>query len=468
MNITDNNTTKKYYSLLELTGSIESVINKTYSSSYWVKAEIAKLNYYPKSGHCYPDLVEKEKGKVLAQIRATLWAGNFNTVSSKFLKVTGEPLSDGMTVLLRASVNFHPVYGLSLHIVDIEPAFTLGELLKEKLESIEKLKKQGIFNNNKNLETPPVFSRLAVISVETSKGYHDFSNILKNNDWGYSFFQMLFPALLQGTGSINSISEQLNRISQVKEYFDAVVIIRGGGGDVGLSSYDNYKLAKKVALFPLPVISGIGHATNETVVEQVSFVNKITPTDVAYYLIQRFHNFLGRVNESEGRLANRLGEVLGYERNRLADMGIAIKRITDTGLYNSKLDLFKVKHDINRLVLSSVSANKNVLRSISDSVSSGANIVRKSGEMQIEEINNRLILAVNSTCTSNKNIIDGLSDKIRLLDPVNVLKRGYSITHINGKAIVNTDNLNKEDVIETKFFEGSIKSKIISVENAKD
>jgi Exonuclease VII, large subunit len=235
---------EKYYSLLELTSSIQTVIKKTYTSSYWVKAEIAKLNYYPKSGHCYPDLVEKEKGVVLAQIRATIWAGQFNDLAKKFLLVTNEPLSDGMTVLVRTSVNYHPVYGLGLQITDIQPSFTLGEMARERLHTIEQLKAQNIFERNKQLVPALLIQRIAVISVETSKGYHDFTKIISENEWGYKFFLMLFPAILQGEAAINSITEQLNRIKKAQKHFDAVVIIRGGGGDIGLSSYDNFKLAK--------------------------------------------------------------------------------------------------------------------------------------------------------------------------------------------------------------------------------
>ena len=250
MEETKANLSRKYFSLLELAQSIESVIKKTYTKSYWVKAEIAKLNFYSKSGHCYPDLVEKEDGVVLAQIRATIWAGQFNDINAKFKKVTKQPLSDGMTVLIRTSVGFSPVYGMSLQIIDIEPTFTLGELAKEKQESIDRLIKEGISTVINNFKPSLLIQRLAIISVETSKGYQDMLKVIDNNDWGYKYFHMLFPALLQGEGAVRSIIEQLNRIRKVINHFDSVLIIRGGGGDIGLSSFDNYKLAKEVACFP--------------------------------------------------------------------------------------------------------------------------------------------------------------------------------------------------------------------------
>ena len=281
----------KYYSLAELSASIESVVAKTYRNSYWVKAEIARLNHYPKSGHCYPDLVEKKNGIIMSQIRGTIWSGYFSDINKKFISVTREPLNDGMTVLFLAKVTYNAVYGLSLQISDIEPSFTLGEMAKEKSLSIEKLKKEGLFSKNKQLTTPLLIRRIAVISVETSKGYHDFIKTIDNNDWNYKFFHMLFPAVLQGEAAIKSITEQLKIIKKVSHHFDAVTIIRGGGGDIGLSSYDSFKLSSEVASFPLPIITGIGHATNETVVEMIAWANKITPTDVAYFLIQKYHNF---------------------------------------------------------------------------------------------------------------------------------------------------------------------------------
>ena len=438
------NSPKKYYSLLELTKSIESVIKKTYTRSYWVKAEIAKLNYYPKSGHCYPDLVEKEKGVVLAQIRATIWAGHFNDINNKFLSVTKEPLSDGMTVLIRTSVSFHPVYGLGLHISDIEPSFTLGEMAKEKLLSIEKLEKEGIFNNNKQLVPPLLMQRIAVISVETSKGYHDFTKIVDGNEWGYKFFHMLFPAILQGESAIKSITEQLNRIKKGQEYFDVVVIIRGGGGDIGLSSYDNYKLARAVALFPLPIITGIGHATNETVVELVAFINKITPTDVGYYLIQKFHNFSVRIQNAQKLLVEKSKQISNNEKLKLKNISSSFKNSTDGLIYNNRIKLNSAVHELNHKSKSQLSEQDRV----------------------IHQIGKRLSASVKVNMLSNHMLLSSLSDKLRLLEPKNIMKRGYSITTYKGKIVLNSNDLNVDDIVETQTYEGSFKSKVQSIEKS--
>ena len=434
---------KKYYSLLELTQSVESVIKKTYTSSYWVKAEIAKLNYYPKSGHCYPDLVEKENGVVLAQMRATIWSGQFNDINAKFQNITKQSLNDGMTVLIRTSVGFHPVYGMSLQIVDIEPSFTLGELAKEKQESIDRLIKEGIFHSNKQLKPPLLIQRLAIISVETSKGYQDMIKVIDNNEWGYKFFHMLFPALLQGEGAIKSIIEQLNRIRKVIDHFDSILIIRGGGGDIGLSSFDSFKLAKEVACFPLPIISGIGHATNETVVEQVSFINKITPTEVGYYLIQRFHNFAIRIQNSQNSVIEKTKQISLFEKQRLMNISSGLKSMSDSLIHASNSNLANFRF----------------------SIIQSAKILLDMKSNELQHLNINLISESNKVLVTNKFRISSLSDKVRLLEPHNVLKRGYSITLFKGNAVRNTEELEVGDEIETLTIEGKMKSIINEIDN---
>lgn len=451
---------KKYYSLLELTSSIQSVIKKTYTSSYWVKAEIAKLNYYPKSGHCYPDLVEKEKGVVLAQIRATIWAGQFNDINRKFLHTTKEPLSDGMTVLVRTTVTYHPVYGLGLQITDIEPAFTLGEMAKEKLLSIELLKKEKIFNCNKQLTPALLMQRIAVISVETSKGYHDFKKIIHENEWGYRFFQMLFPAILQGESVINSITEQLERIKKAQKHFDVVVIIRGGGGDVGLSSYDNFKLAKAVALFPLPIITGIGHATNETVVELVAFMNKITPTDVGYYLIQGFHNFSVRIQNAQSILITKSQQISNAEKLKLESIGSILKNNTDRLIHHSRIGLVKHSYNFSQIATSFFKTKRIIFNEIVMVLSQGSKQLISFQENQLKKSAERLVSSVKISTLSNNMKLISLEDKLRLLEPKHILKRGFSITTHKGKVVTDPKYLQDEDVVETQTYLGKFKSKV--------
>jgi len=254
---------KTVFTLSEVARSIQKTLSDRYQRTYWIKAEMNKLNHYVHSGHCYPELLEKQDGKVTAEMRATLWKGDYNRINKQFITLTGEPLKNGITVLMQATIHFDPVHGLSLHIVDIDPAYSLGELEREKQFNIQALKERGIFDANKQLPFPLLPKRIAIISVETSKGLADFLKIIEHNPDGYLFEYQLFPALLQGDKSISSIISQLQIIRQKIHHFDVIAIIRGGGGEVGLSAYNNLQLASAIATFPIPVITGIGHATNE-------------------------------------------------------------------------------------------------------------------------------------------------------------------------------------------------------------
>jgi exodeoxyribonuclease VII large subunit len=366
-------------------------------------------------------------------------------------------------VLIRPSVSYHPVYGLGLHINDIEPSFTLGEMAKEKLVSIEKLQQNGIFNSNKQLKPDLLMQRIAVISVETSKGYHDFTKIINENDWGYEFFHMLFPALLQGEGAISSITEQLNQIKKAQKYFDVVLIIRGGGGDVGLSSYDNYKLAKAVALFPLPIITGIGHATNETVVELVAYKNKITPTDVGYYLIQRFHNFSARIQNAQNTLVNKSKQITNNEKLNLKNIGVVLKNGSDALIYNNRLKFTSTAHSFNRVSVSFIQSQKLSFASLTSALSYKPKLLISQQEKQVQQLEKQLLTSVKTNMQSSNARISSLSDKLRLLNPQNILKRGYSITSHKGTMVLNTNELKVDDIVETQTYEGSFTSKVQSV-----
>ena len=289
---------KIIFTLKEVTESIQKTLTQRYSSIFWVKAEMNKLNYYNHSGHCYPELIEKIESKLVAQIKSILWKDDYENINLNFIKVLKEPLKDGIKILFAARITFDPVYGLALRIVDIDPTFTLGDLEKEKQETIDRLKKENLFEKNKQTLMPLLPQRIAIISVQTSKGYADFIKVIDQNPWSYKFFYLLFPSLLQGEKAVASIILQLDRIRKVIAHFDVVAIIRGGGGDVGLSCYNNYELSKAIATFPLPVLTGIGHATNQTVAEMTAYQNAITPTKLAEFLIQKFHNFAVPLKES--------------------------------------------------------------------------------------------------------------------------------------------------------------------------
>ena len=334
---------KKIFSLLEVTSSIQKTLALRYTSSFWVMAEMNKLNYYPQSGHCYPDLVEKMDGKVIAQLKSTLWRDDYNRINDRFLSVVKSPLKDGIRILFCARVTFDSMHGLALRITDIDPVFSLGELEREKQESIALLKKDGLFDLNRTLPFPLLPKRLAIISVETSKGYADFRKMIDGNQYGYRFSYHLFPSLLQGDRAIDSILSQLGRIRKVVSHFDVVAIIRGGGGEVGLSCFNDFRLSREIARFPLPVITGIGHATNETVVEMVAYRNAITPTELAGYLLQKFHDFAVPVRRAQEILASRAAGMIADERRGFFHTMKFFRSVTTNVLLRSR-------HDIQSLV----------------------------------------------------------------------------------------------------------------------
>ncbi|ERJ58358.1 exodeoxyribonuclease VII large subunit [Sphingobacterium paucimobilis] len=409
---------KTIFSLLEVTKSIQRTIADRYRSLYWIKAEMNKLNHYKHSGHCYPELVEKKEGKIVAEIRSILWKTDFERINTQFIQLLDEPLRDGITVLFQAGVSYDPLYGLSLRIVDIDPTFVLGELEKEKKESIAKLQQDGLFDANKKLAFPLLPKRLAIISVETSKGLSDFFKIIAQNPWGYKIETTLYPALLQGDRSIPSIIQQLAVIADHLEKYDAVAIIRGGGGEVGLSSYNNYMLAKAIAIFPIPVLTGIGHSTNETVSEMVAYKNAITPSELADFLIQKFHNFSIPVDKAQESIIFLAKEIFLKHRKKLAES-------TQVLSWNSKQKLTLERH-------------------------------------QVQMLSQQLKLYSRQALKEQWHTLDGITRVINMADPKLLLEKGFSITRINGKTITSTKQINAGDIIETSYADGILSSKIIS------
>ena len=453
-----NNKVQKYYSLGELTGSIRKIIAKNYAGAYWVKTEIAKLNFYPYSGHCYPDLVEKHNNKVAAQIRATIWSGTYDAITKKFSEITGKNLSEGMTVLFLVRVTYHEQHGLSLNILDAEPAFTLGEMAREKIQSIQRLKNEGLFNQNKQCSFPLLPKSIAVVSVETSKGYHDFVNILKNNRYGYYFEQTLFPALLQGDGAVKSITQQLKVIAGMAQQYDAVAIIRGGGGDVGLSAFDNYNLAKEVAAFPLPVITGIGHATNETVTEMVAFANKITPTDVAYYFIEKFEQVDAVVSDFQERVERGCAVFLGQRKETLNNFTTVFKQQVRFLVEQHKGKLQLYRSSVTGLSYRFLASKKNSFFELITHLQYKPPAVVARQREKIARLNDMLTVFAKQYIKNQEATLLHLETGLKLLNPENVLKRGYSITRFNGKALKRAGDVKANDKIITLLSEGKIES----------
>jgi exodeoxyribonuclease VII large subunit len=459
---------KKIFSLLEVALSIQKTLGSRYKSSFWVKAEMNKLNFYPHSGHCYPDLVEKMDGKVIAQIKSTLWKDDYQRINHHFLKVLNEPLKDGILMLFCAKITFDPGYGLALRIIDIDPVFSLGELEREKQETILKLKNEGIFARNKSLMLPLLPQRLAIISVQTSKGYADFLKMIDGNPWKYKFFHFLFPSLLQGDNAVESLGNQLRRIRKVMSHFDAVAIIRGGGGDVGLSCFNNYKLASDIAKFPLPVITGIGHATNETVVEMIAFKNAITPTELADYLLQSFHNFSVPIQRAEEKLTDRVRRLITEDRLKFHNVVKYFRSVTDNILIRSN---HEIQHQVRQL------SQRATLYLLRDKESHSSFVYKiRAGTLSFcgarrQELKQFIFSLRKGSASDLKYRNSEIANFIRSvanLDPENVLRRGYTITRQDGKIITSVENIRQNSVLQTVFPDGDVISEVKSIKKSKD
>ena len=407
---------KQIFPLSKLSEAIENVINTYCSKIVWVKAEIVRLNYYSHTGHCFPELVEKKDGKIIAEIRGNIWKVNFERINEKFKLVLNEDLGDDMTVVIQATVTYHPVYGLALNILDIDPEFTLGELARQKMETIKKLQEENIFFANKHTSLALLPKTIALISVSSSKGYLDFMNVIQNNPQGYKFHIFLFPAVLQGEKAVTTIISQMDRIRELKGVFDAVAIIRGGGGEVGLSCYDNYELAKTIATFPLPVLTGIGHSTNETVSELVSYGSFITPTKIAGFLLEQFQYFATTLKENVQSLNTQVRWLNEREQSNFREVS--------TNLVSAAGKI------INR--------NKNDLAFLTSSLQA----------------------ATRSSITKEVADLKNITTSIYYLDPQTILRRGYSITRFQGKVIKDISLLKSGDHIQTRILNGTIDSKV--------
>lgn len=362
----------KQYSLSQLCNLIQDALSMELDSTYWVRAEIASLSV--RGGHCYLELVEKADttGILSAKVRATCWSNVYRMLSAYFEDETGTTLHEGMQVLVEAEVSFHAVYGLSLNICNIDPTYTIGDLARQRAETIAQLQQDGVFELQKQLTLPTLIHRIAVISSDSAAGYQDFVNQLQAPH--YTIHTTLFPAIMQGDQAERSIVSALCAINDVAEDFDAVVIIRGGGSTTDLSCFDSYQLASYCAQFPLPILSGIGHTKDVSVVDMVVYSALKTPTAVAAFIVERFDTARNLIADLRRRL------------QLTAERQILIRRHA-LELLRQRLTLCSPER-IYQMGYSLVTVNGKVLESVND-VQHGQHITThlKDGLIQSEVLN---------------------------------------------------------------------------------
>ena len=440
---------KQVFTLQQVVRSIKKTLEDRYTQNYWVKAEMHKLNRYP-SGHAFPELVQKDENKIVAQITGTIWKQQLERINTKFIEVVKEPLREGTTLLLLVKINYSETFGLGLQILDIDPSYSLGELQKQREETLRKLAKEGLLNLNQKLHFPLLPKRVAIISADSSKGLSDFLQVLQENEKSYFIFTHLFNAYLQGDVAVQSIISALKKIKRVKDHFDIVIIVRGGGAEVGMTCYNNYDLCKAIAEFPLPVLTGIGHSTNLNVAEMVSFRNEITPTKLAEFLLQTFREF-----EQETKRLNR--EMIAHS------LQLIDKTKQD---FNGQVRVFKhaslrftdsLKNELNQQIIELKNTTRYFLKNENDAVLSLKNDYRIVTKEIITAERNTLSLISKPIKGSllhfferKESDLEQLEKTINILNPSNVLQRGYSLTLLNGKILSAKNKPKKGDLIESK------------------
>ena len=396
---------------MELNALVRRSVQACFPDSYWVQAELSDVRANS-SGHCYLEFVQKDPSgnSLVAKARGIIWSGTYFRLKPYFESETGQAFVSGIKVLVKVSVNFHELYGYSLTVLDIDPTYTLGDMARRRREILSRLQQEGVLTLNKELELPELMQRVAVISSPTAAGYGDFCNQLAHNDFGFVFYTRLFPAVMQGEKVERSVISALDRIYREVDHWDVVVIIRGGGATSDLSGFDTYELAANCAQFPLPVITGIGHERDDTVIDMVAHTRVKTPTAAAEFLVNHLRRTAERLETFAQCVYQEVPSMLSRERERLE---MSVQACLQSERHRQELCLQRVENAL-------------------------------SVRMQVER--HRLEL---------------FSQRVKAASPDLLLKRGYSMTLKDGKAVTDASLLQPGDVVETRLAKGRFKSKVM-------
>ena len=399
-----------------------------------------------------------------------------------FETTTGQLFTAGIKILVQVSIEFHPSFGLSLNIKDIDPVYIVGDLAVQRREILVRLENEGVLSMNKEIELPLVPQKVAVISSKTAAGFEDFNHQLQGNEYGFRFYIRLFEAFMQGTEAVPSIIAALEKIYRYEEFFDAVVIIRGGGGAADLSCFDNYDLAMNIAQFPLPVITGIGHEKDDTIADKVAHTRLKTPTAVAEFLIKDAERFYEKLNEYQDEIVRITKESLEYQNSNLEEISrgfteLVLDYIRDKNQilakkgndflqkvrfysFRKQLALIRLKHKLESVCsVWRIETHKRseFLKKIVIRISK-EKLMNESKELK--QLHSGLTSMLHKRIEKESKLILSKENMVRVLDPENVLKRGFSLTFKNGNLVKSVNNLHLNDEIETRISDGSLKSKI--------
>ena len=421
--------------LYEINSLVRQTLELTLDAEYWVQAEIAELRV---NRHCYMELVQKDaRGNgIVAKARAQVWAQVWAFIKPMFEETTGQVLSAGMQVLVKVQVTFHELYGYSLNVTDIDPTYTLGDIAKRRQEILQQLRDEGIDTMNKELPLPRLLQRVAVISSASAAGYGDFCNQLNNNQRGLAFKTELFQAVMQGNEVEKSVIQALNRIANRLDEWDVVVIIRGGGATSDLQGFDSLLLAENVAQFPLPIITGIGHERDDTVIDMIAHTRVKTPTAAAEFLIHHQEEELDMLEDLSARLTGQINLLLQNETNRLKLLASKIPVLFST---------VKAREEMRLHRLSAAMANSSI-----------QNLEQAKGKVALLEKQMRLYASQRLQNEGRR--IELLESKLEGASPQRILRLGFSITRVGGKAVKDVNEVKEGEEIETTLASGTLRS----------
>jgi exodeoxyribonuclease VII large subunit len=472
------------FTLLELNNSIRNALQDAFPETIWVVAEISEMKEN-RTGHCYLELIEKDdlSDEIKARARATIWSYSWRMIKPYFETTTGQPFTHGIKILAQVSVEFHPSYGLSLNIKDIDPTYTIGDLVRRRREIVRQLVEAGVMQMNKELELPMVPQRIAVISSATAAGYQDFATHLEDNTHGFYFYHELFEAFMQGSEAVPSILNALNQIFEQEEQFDAVVIIRGGGATADMSCFDNFDLAYTVAQFPLPIITGIGHEKDDTIIDLVAHTRMKTPTAVAEFFISGSLRFYELLVEKERQMVQLVNNHLDEEHEKLDELIDVFTNVTEKFLQAALMKLQKTGQKLQQNVTWFTFSKREELQRIQFSLSKRTtrywqkrkdNLQRLTMQIRFSTLfkleKSRMIIdqkgiefprIVNLRLDDNNKKLNMSKERLRLLDPQNILQRGFTITTQNGIILNSATKVSDAIELETRFADGEVKSKIV-------
>jgi exodeoxyribonuclease VII large subunit len=425
--------------LTELQLIIRDSLYMALPDMYWITAEISDINENY-AGHCYLELIEKnsDEKNVRARVKAIIWCKKYRFLSSLFENSTGESLKAGIKVLVRVKVEYHELYGLSLIICDIDPAYTMGELAIKRQLILKRLESEGVFTMNKELELPLSLQRIAIISSGTAAGYTDFINHLSSNSFKYVFYTKLFESPMQGEETESGIISALDSIANNAGLFDIVVIIRGGGSQIDLSWFDNYNIAYHITQFPIPVLTGIGHDKDMSVTDMVAHLALKTPTAVADFIIEQMADVENRVMEGWNSIRDQARIIL--DRNKQLVETAAIRLMPLSGMMIARARLVPDRQ-AQRLFSATKAAIKN-------------------NQLLLENSGRNLGTGTRNMLARKKSDFLNLEKTIELVKPENVLRRGYTITSHDGKIVKSAKDIKDGDVLDTTFADGLVTSKV--------